>query len=240
MDKVQSIEEATARLHDGATIMIGGFCSVGTPLKLVEAILDSGVKDLTVISVVNANLFSDETSELHALFANHRIKKFICAHNGTCRTAQDQEKNGELEVEFYPMGTWIEKIRAGGGGLGGVLTPVGLGTLVEQGKQKLTIEGKEYLLELPLRAEIGFIKGRRADPLGNVEYHGVSRNSNPTIAMAADYVVAEVDEIVNIGDIDPERVGTPGVFVHSVVQGYPYREHQALVSAIWARGGALK
>lgn len=240
MNKILSLDEACVNLKDGMTIMVGGFCGVGTPLKCVEKILETGVKDLTLIAVVNASPCAKGAFDLAPLFVNKRIRKFITSHNGTCPEAVEQHKNNELEVEFFPMGTWIEKIRAAGAGLGGVLTPTGIGTIVENGKEKITINGKDYLIELPLKAEMAFIKGRRADPLGNVEYAGVSRNSNPTIATAADYVVAEVDEIVNIGDIDPERVGTPCVFVNAVVQGYSYSEHQAKVGNLWANGGVLK
>jgi acetate CoA/acetoacetate CoA-transferase alpha subunit len=143
-------------------------------------------------------------------------------------------------VELYPMGTWIEKIRAGGAGLGGVLTPIGLGTLVEQGKQKINVNGKDYLLEVPLRAEFAFIKGYRADKMGNVEYRGVSLNSNPILATAADYTVAEVDEVVEIGEIEPIRVGTPGIFVKAVVQGDTFAEHQKVFEELWVRTGRLK
>jgi acetate CoA/acetoacetate CoA-transferase alpha subunit len=131
-------------------------------------------------------------------------------------------------------------LRAGGGGLGGVLTPTGVGTLVEQGKRKITVDGKEYLLEVALRAELAFIKGFRADPLGNIEYRGVATNTNPTIAAAADYTVAEVNEIVAIGDIEPIRVGTPCILVDAVVQGYTLAEQEAVFQDLWTRGGILK
>lgn len=240
MNKILSLDEALGNLKDGMTIMIGGFCGVGTPLKCVEKILEKGVRDLTLIAVVNASPCAKGAFDLAPLFVNKRVRKFITSHNGTCPEAVELHRNHELEVEFYPMGTWIEKVRAGGAGLGGVITPTGIGTSVENGKEKLTINGKEYLLELPLRAEMAFIKGRRGDSIGNIEYAGVSRNSNTTIATAADYVVAEVDEVVNLGDIDPERVGTPCVFVNAVVQGYTYLKHQEKLRDLWVNGGVLK
>lgn len=240
MNKILSLDEALKGLHDGMSVMIGGFAGVGVPLKCIEKIVEKGVKNLTLITVVNSNPFANGTFDLAPLFVNKQIKKVIAAHNGTCPEAVEQHRTGELEVEFSPMGTWIERIRAAGAGLGAVVTPTGIGTLVEEGKQKITIDGREYLVELPLRADFAFIKGRRADALGNVEYAGVSRNSNQVIATAADYVVAEVDEIVNVGDIDPERVGTPCVFVNGVVQGYTYAEHQKLLSDLWIKGGAIK
>jgi acetate CoA/acetoacetate CoA-transferase alpha subunit len=138
------------------------------------------------------------------------------------------------------MGTFMEKVRCGGFGLGGVLTPVGLGTLVEKGKQKLTVDGKEYLLETPLRADIAFIKGYKADKMGNVQYHGVSLNSNPIMAAAADYTVAEVNEIVETGEIEPMAVGTPGVFVKAVVQGNTFDEQEKVIGERWIQTGRLK
>jgi acetate CoA/acetoacetate CoA-transferase alpha subunit len=138
------------------------------------------------------------------------------------------------------MGTWAEKVRAAGAGLGGVLTPTGVGTLVEQGKQKLTINGKEYLLELPLSAEFAFIKGYRGDTIGNVQYRGVSINSNKIVAAAAKYTVAEVNEITEVGDIDPNLVGTPGIYVQAVVQGYTFDEHTEVFNNRWESINALK
>lgn len=237
MNKVSPLDQAINLVKDGATIMVGGFLGVGAPLKCIEKLVEKGVKDLTLIAVVNS--YPGGGFDLAPLFKNKQIKKFIAAHTGTCPEALEVYKSGDLDVELYPMGTWIEKIRAGGAGLGGVLTPIGVGTLVEQGKQKLTINGKDYLLELPLRADFAFIKGYRADLIGNVEYRGVSLNSNPVLAMAADYTVAEVNEIVEIGGIEPIRVGTPGIFVKSVVQGYAIDEHQQIFEDLWVRTGRL-
>lgn len=240
MNKVVELEQVIEKVQDGMSIMFGGFLGVGAPLRCIEKIVEKGVKNLTVISVVNANPFAKGKFDLAALFTNGQVKKFITSHNGTCPEAVELARLGKLEVEFFPMGTWIEKIRAGGAGLGGVLTPTGVDTLLEQGKQKLNINGRDYLLELPLRADIAFVKGYRADPLGNVEYRGVAYNSNTTIATAADYVVAEVNEIVEVGQIEPERVGTPCVFVKAVVQGYIFEEHQEKFKELWLSGGILK
>lgn len=237
MDKTKDLDQVIDLISDGATIMVGGFLGIGSPLKCIEKIVAKGVKDLTVIAVVNA--YPGGGFDLAPLFKNKQVKKFITAHTGTCPEALEVYKSGELEVEFFPMGTWIEKIRAGGAGLGGVLTPIGVGTLMEQGKQKLTLNGKEYLLEMPLRADFAFIKGFRADTIGNVEYRGVSLNSNPMIAMAADYTVAEVNEIVDVGAIDPLRVGTPSIFVKAVVQGYSFEQQQQVFEDLWVRTGRL-
>ena len=237
-NKVISLDQAIENIQDGATIMMGGFFAVGTPIRSIEKLVEKGVKDLTLIAICNANPAGNFDFSL--LFQNHQIKKFISSHTGTTPVAIEQYKKGEIEIEYYPMGNFIEKIRAAGAGLGGVLTPTGVGTLMEEGKQKINIEGKDYILELPLRAEYAFIKGYRADTMGNVEYRGVAINSNPIIATAADYVVAEVDEIVNIGDIDPIKVGTPGIFVDAVVQGYNHQEHQAIYEKLWTGAGMLK
>lgn len=238
MNKIATLDHVIDKVKDGATIMFGGFLGVGAPLKAIEAIVAKGVKDLTVISVVNS--YPGGGFDLAPLFKNKQVKKFITAHTGTCPEALEVYKTGELDVEFYPMGSWIEKIRAGGAGLGGVLTPIGLGTLVEQGKQIVNVNGKDFLLELPIRAEFAFVKGHRADKMGNVEYRGVSLNSNPVLATAADYTVAEVDEIVEVGAIEPIRVGTPGIFVKAVVQGYTFDEHQKVFEDLWVRTGRLK
>lgn len=237
MNKITELDKVIARVNDGATIMVGGFLGIGSPLKCIEKLVEKGAKELTLIAVTNA--YPGGCFDLAPLFRNRQVKKFITAHTGTCPEALEVYKSGELEVEFYPMGSWIEKIRAAGSGLGGVVTPIGVGTLVEKGKQKLIIDEKEYLLELPLKADFAFIKGYRADRLGNVEYRGVSLNSNPIVAMAADYTVAEVHEIVEVGAIEPIRVGTPGIFVKAVIQGYTFEEHQQIYEELWMRTGRL-
>ena len=238
MSKVKTIEEVVAKLYDGATVLLGGFLGVGAPLKCIDAIAASGVKDLTLISDVSG--MPGGGFDMAILFKNRQVKKIITSHIGTCPELLEEYKNGRLEVELYPMGTWAEKVRAAGAGLGGVLTPTGVGTLVEQGKQKLTINGKEYLLELPLSAEFAFIKGYRGDTIGNVQYRGVSINSNKIVAAAAKYTVAEVNEITEVGDIDPNLVGTPGIYVQAVVQGYTFAEHTEVFNNRWESINALK
>ena len=229
--KVTSLEQAVENIQDGATIMMGGFFAVGTPIKSIEKLVEKGVKNLTLIAICNANPAGNFDFAL--LFQNHQIKKMITSHTGTTPVAIEQYKNGEIDIEYYPMGTFIEKVRAGGAGLGGILTPTGVGTIMEEGKQKINVNGKDYILEPPLRAEYAFIKGFRADTMGNVEYRGVAINCNPVMATAADYVVAEVDEVVKIGEIDPIRVGTPGIFVDAVVRGYSHSEHQDIYEKLW-------
>lgn len=238
MNKVTTLDQVMERVQDGMTLMIGGFLGIGSPLKCIDKLVEKGVKDLTVIAIVNA--YPGGGFDLAPLFKNKQIKKFITSHTGTCPEALEVYKSGDLDVEFYPMGTWTEKIRCAGFGLGGVLTPTGVGTLVENGKQKLTVEGKEYLLETPLRADMAFIKGYQADKMGNIQYRGISLNSNPVLAAAADYTVAEVNEIVEIGQLDPERVGTPNIFVKAIVQGYTVAEQEKVLEDLWVRTGRLK
>jgi acetate CoA/acetoacetate CoA-transferase alpha subunit len=222
------------------TLAIGGFAGVGSPLVCLEAIAQSGVKDLTLICIANCHPFAAGTFDVAPLFANRQVKKFITSHNGTNPLAMEQARRGELAVEFYPMGTWLEKLRAGGFGLGGVLTPTGVGTDVETGKLKIAVEGRDYLLETALRADLAFIKGWRGDLMGNIQYRRVAVNTNPVLAAAADCTIAEVNEIVPIGAIEPEQVGTPGVLVHAVMQGHTFEEQERVFEELWNRGGILK
>lgn len=237
MSKVCSLDEAVASVQDGATIMIGGFLGVGNPLKSIAKLVEKKVKDLTLITIASTQPGGDW--DMAPLFVNRQVKKHITSHVGTSPEIIGLLKEQAIEQELYPMGNLMEKIRCGGYGLGGVLSPVGLDTLLERGKEILTIDGKRYLLELPLKADFAFIKGMRADTVGNVEYDGVSQNSNPILASAAKVTVAEVHEIVEKGQIDPNRVGTPGIFVKHVVQGYSWEENQKLQGDMWDARGRL-
>jgi acetate CoA/acetoacetate CoA-transferase alpha subunit len=194
--------------------MIGGFLCVGTPEGLVDEVLAKGSKDLTVIG--NDTGFPERG--IGKLIVARRVRKAVASHIGTNPETGRQMHSGETEVVLVPQGTLAEQVRAAGAGLGGVLTPTGVGTVVEEGKQKLTIEGKEYLLELPLHADFALIKAHKADEKGNLVYRRAARNFNPLMAMAAKVVVAEVEEIVPVGAIDPDEVMTPGLFVTYVVR----------------------
>lgn len=238
MNKVMDLDQVIEKIHNGATILFGGFCGVGSALTCIDKIVNTGVKDLTLISIVTS--YPGGKFDLAPLFSNRQVKKYICAHVGTCPEAIEALKQGKIEIEYFPMGTLIEKVRAAGAGLGGVLTPTGIGTLVEEGKEKTIVDGIEYLLEKPLRADFAFIKGFRADKWGNVEYRYAAINTNPTFAMAADFTVAEVNEIVEVGEISPERVGTPSVFVKAVVQGKTFEEHVKTYRDLWSRTGQLR
>jgi acetate CoA/acetoacetate CoA-transferase alpha subunit len=238
MNKVTTIDKVMEKCHDGMTLMIGGFNGISAPLNLIDTLAHRDIKDITLISVTCG--YPGGAFDLAPLFVNKQIKKVITTHIGTSPEAQKVYTEGHLDVEYFPMGIWIEKVRAGGYGLGGVVSPIGVGTLLEKGKQKLKIGDAEYLLELPLRADVAFIKGYRADWMGNVQYRMVGQNTNLVLASAAEYTVVEVNEIVKTGGIEPERVGTPGVFIKAVVQGYQSEEHRAVYEKLWVRSGLLK
>lgn len=215
MDKVISIDQAIDLIEDGMTIMVGGFLSCGTPHTLVDKLVEKGVKDLTLIC--NDSGFAD--SGVGKLVVNKQIKKLIASHIGTNRETGNQMNAGELEVDLVPQGTLAEQVRAGGAGLGGFLTPIGLGTVVEEGKEKIQVDGQEYLLELPLRADVALILGHKVDKFGNIVYRGATRNFNTIMATAADIVIVEAENLVEVGELDQNEVVTPGLFVNHVVVG---------------------
>ena len=210
--------EAVADVFDGAVVMIGGFGPVGSPARLVFALADQGARDLTIISN-NVGL----GDRLDALFENRQVRKFIGSfpvRTWGARTTflEKQWRAGEIEVEVVPQGTVAERIRAGGAGLGGFYTPTGVGTVVEQGKERRTLSGREHILEMPLRADFALIRAQRADTMGNLVYRMATRNFNPVMATAAEVTIAEAQEIVPAGTLDPEVIVTPGIFVTRIVQ----------------------
>lgn len=213
MDKVVSLEKALSLIKDGMTLMIGGFLANGSPDMLIDGLLETGIKDITVIA--NDTGFPDRG--IGKLIVNHRVKKVIASHIGTNPETGRQMNSGEIDVELIPQGTLIERIRAKGAGLGGFLTPTGVGTVVEENKDKMDVNGRVYLLEKPLGADIALVRGYKTDRFGNTVYYKSMRNFNPIIATAADMVIVESDEIVEVGDLDPEQVITPGIFVNYVV-----------------------
>lgn len=214
MEKIKPVAEVLKHISDGSTIMVGGFLGVGTPETLIDALVAKGIKDLTLIA--NDTAFPDRG--VGKLIVNKQVKKVIASHIGTNPETGRQMTSGETEVVLVPQGTLAEQIRAAGAGLGGFLTPTGIGTVVEEGKQKITVNGQEYLLELPLKADVALIKAHLGDRKGNLVYRKSARNFNPLMAMAADIVIAEVSRIVDVGEIDPELVMTPGVFIDYVVE----------------------
>jgi len=215
MNKLISIDDAVNMIHDGMTIMVGGFLGCKNPFKIVDAIVEKGVKDITLIA--NDTAFPD--IGIGKLIVNKQVKKLIASHVGTNKETGNQMNAGELDVELVPQGTLAERIRAAGAGLGGVLTPTGLGTIVAEGKTVIEVDGKEYLLEKPIKADIALIVGAKVDKKGNVRYSKSTRNFNPLMATAADLVIVEADEIVEVGEIDPDDVMTPGLFVDYIVGG---------------------
>lgn len=214
-NKLKSISEAISCISDNSTIMIGGFMGCGSPKSLLDEVVKNGVRNLVVIS----NDTDFEGVGVGKLIASGQIKKLIATHIGTNPQTGRRINAGELEAELNPQGTFVERIRAGGAGLGGFLTPTGLGTIIEEGKQKITVNNKTYLLETPLRADVALVKAYKADTWGNLVFRGSGRNFNLAMATAADYVIAEVEECVEVGSIDPEEVMLPGIFIDAVVQG---------------------
>ena len=215
MNKIKQIDELMEYIKDGMTIMIGGFMGVGTPESFIDEIVKSGVKNLTIIS--NDTGYPDKG--IGKLVMNKQVKKVITSHIGLNPETGRQMNNKEIIVELIPQGTLVEQIRCGGAGIGGFLTETGVGTIVEDGKQKIKISNKEYLLELPIRADIALIKGSIVDKQGNVFYNGSTRNFNPAMATAADLVIVGAEKIVEIGKLDPNYVMTPGIFVDYIIGG---------------------
>jgi len=215
MKKIITAMEAVEHIQDGCSIMVGGFLGVGTPEKLIDAIIEKGVKDLTIIA--NDTSFVDKG--VGRLVANKQVKRVITSHIGTNAETGNQMNSGELDVELVPQGTLAERIRAKGAGLGGVLTPTGIGTVVAEGKESLTIDDREYLVEKPLGADVALIGGYVVDVHGNTSYKSTSRNFNPLMATAADIVIVGAEEVVEAGEISPEEVVTPKIFVDYIVKG---------------------
>ncbi|MFS0765611.1 CoA transferase subunit A [Peribacillus phoenicis] len=212
-NKIVTMEEALEHISDGCTLMYGGFGGVGTPPTLVQGILDKGVKELTLIG--NDTGFPD--IGIGRLVTAERAKKVIASHIGSNPNAGKLMTEGKLQVEFSPQGTLAERIRAGGVGLGGIFVDVGIGTIAEEGKDKIVIEGKEYLVETALMAEVSIVHAKKADSLGNLVYDKTACNFNPLVAMAGAFTIAEVEEIVPAGELDPECIATPGIYVDMVI-----------------------
>ncbi|MGZ5199250.1 MAG: 3-oxoacid CoA-transferase subunit A [Telluria sp.] len=211
----QSLEAAVAGIHDGATVLIGGFGTAGQPAELIDALIAQGARDLTI---VNNNAGNGETG-LAALLKARRVRKIICSFP---RQADSQVfdalyRAGEIELELTPQGNLAERIRAAGAGIGGFFTPTGYGTLLAEGKETRVIDGKHYVFETPIHADFALIKAFRGDRWGNLTYRKTARNFGPVMAMAARCTIAQVNEVVELGQLDPENIVTPGIFVQRVV-----------------------
>ena len=219
MNKVlASAVEGAAMVPDGATLMVGGFGVCGLPENLIKALHERGVRDLTIISN-NAGI---DGFGIGRLLADHSIRKMISTYVGENKEFERQFLSGELEVDLVPQGTFSERIRAGGAGIGGFFTPTGYGTVVAEGKETRVIDGKHYVLEMPLRADYAFVRAWKGDRLGNLVYRKTARNFNPMMATAAKITIAEVEQLVEPGEIEPDQVVTPGIFVRYILQGERY------------------
>lgn len=212
---VPSTQQAVADIQDGATVVLGGFGQAGTPFNLVEALLEQGARDLIVAS--------NSISQVVTLVENKRVRKLIASFpvwvdRTRPNPLDEQLPAGEIELEIVPQGTLAERIRAGGAGVVAFYVPTGVGTVVEQGKEKRVFGGNEYLLEFGIKADVALIKAYKGDRKGNLIYRMSARNYNPIMAMAASLTIAEVEEIVDVGELDPEVIVTPGIFVHRVVK----------------------
>jgi acetate CoA/acetoacetate CoA-transferase alpha subunit len=211
--KTVSLHDAVALIPDGATLMVGGFCAVGTPERLMDELVRQGKRNLTVIT----NDPGLPGVGVGKLVTAGLMRKVIVSHIGLNPETQQQMLAGKLEVELVPQGTLIERIRSGGFGLGGILTPTGVGTLAEKDKRKIEVNGKEYLLETALRADFALVHAFVADYIGNLTYVLTARNFNPVIAMAADTVIVTADHVVPVGVIAPDQVATPAPVVDYIV-----------------------
>ena len=217
---VASAEEAVAQIPDGATIMMGGFGLCGIPEHLIAALYRRGTRNLTIVS---NNAGVDEFG-IGILLRARQVRKMISTYVGENKEFERQFLTGELEVELVPQGTFAERIRAGGAGIGGFFTPTGFGTIVAEGKESRTIDGKSYVLELPLRADFAFVKAWKGDRVGNLVYRKTARNFNPVMATAARTTIAEVEHLLEPGELEADHIVTPGIFVRQILQGAKYEK----------------
>ena len=221
MDKVlASADAAVALVPDGATIMMGGFGLCGIPENLIRALHMRGTKGLTIVS---NNAGVDEFG-VGMLLRTRQVRKMISTYVGENKEFERQYLSGEMEVELVPQGTFSERIRAGGAGIGGFFTPTSYGTIVAEGKETRVIDGKPYVLERPLKADFAFVKAWKGDRVGNLVYRRTSRNFNPVMATAARVTIAEVEELLEPGQIEPDHVVTPGIFVKHIIRGALYEK----------------
>ena len=219
MNKVlESAYAAVALIPDGATIMMGGFGLCGLPENLIKALHARGTTGLTVVS----NNAGVDDFGIGILLKARQVRKMIATYVGENKEFERQYLSAEVEVELVPQGTFAERIRAAGAGVGGFFTPTGYGTLATEGKETRVIDGKPYVLELPIQADFAFVRARRGDRTGNLVYHRTARNFNPVMATAARVTIAEVEELVEPGQIDPDHVITPGIYVRHILRGTNY------------------
>jgi 3-oxoacid CoA-transferase A subunit len=213
MFKLITAAQAAELIKPHSRLAISGFLAVGAPETLIDAIVEAGTKNLHIIVIAS----DYENRGIGKLVANHQVKSAQVSHLGTNKEIQSQMNAGEISIELVPQGTLMERCRAFGAGLGGILTPTGMGTVVEEGKQVINLNGRDYILEPAIESDFALISAWKADKAGNLVYRKTARNSNPIMAMAGRITIAEVDEIVGIGELDPEQVVTPGIFVNYIV-----------------------
>jgi 3-oxoacid CoA-transferase subunit A len=215
-----SAKEAVAQIKDGSMILMGGFGVCGLAENLVRALREHGAKNLTLVS----NNAGTDQHGIGTLLQNGQVRKMIMSYGGECKAFEEAALKGTLEVEWNPQGTLAERIRAGGAGIGGFFTPTGYGTPVAEGKETRQIDGRWYVFEKPLKADFAFVKAWKGDRLGNLVYRKTARNFNQIMATAAKVVIAEVEQLVETGALEPDQVHTPGIFVDHVLQGERYEK----------------
>jgi 3-oxoadipate CoA-transferase alpha subunit len=213
---VATVQDAVAGIQDGSTVLVGGFGGAGQPLALVDALIEQGARELTI---VNNNAGNGEVG-LAALLKAGRVRKIICSfpRQADSYVFDGLYRSGKLELELVPQGTLAERVRAGGAGIGGFYTRTGLGTMLAEGREVRNIDGVDYLFELPIKADVALIKAKQGDRWGNLTYNKTARNFNPVHATAAKLTIAQVDQVVELGELDPESVVTPGIFVKRIVR----------------------
>jgi 3-oxoacid CoA-transferase subunit A len=221
MDKrIASAHQAVSKLKDGMTILIGGFGLCGIPENLIAAVEGKGTRNLTIVS----NNAGVDGFGIGVLLGKRQVKKMISTYVGENKLFEQLVTNGEMELELNPQGTFAERIRAGGAGIPAFYTPTGYGTLVADGKETREFSGRQYVMERGIRGDFAFIKAWKGDRWGNLIYRKTARNFNPMMATAADYVIAEVEELVDLGSLDPDNVHTPGLYVNAIFQGPQYEK----------------
>ncbi len=219
MDKrISSADTAVEKLADGATILMGGFGLCGIPENLIAAVRRKGTKDLTIVS----NNAGVDDFGIGLLLQNRQVKKMVSTYVGENKLFEQLVSTGELQLELNPQGTFAERIRAGGAGIPAFYTPTGYGTMVAEGKETREFAGRKYVLERGIRGDFAFVKAWKGDRWGNLIYRKTARNFNPMMATAADYVVAEVEQLVELGELDPDNVHTPGIYIDAIFQGQNY------------------
>ena len=220
MDKTRKINDVIGKVSDGMTLLMGGFGLCGIPENLVKALLERGSKDLTIVS----NNAGVDDAGIGLLIANGQVKKMISSYIGENKALEQKLIKGEIEVELNPQGTLAERVRAGGAGIAGFYTPTGVGTLIAEGKEIREFDGRKFVLERGIRGNVAFVKAYKADTHGNLTYRKTARNFNPVMATAAEYVIAEAEFIVPAGELSPDEIVTPGVYIDAVVLGDSYEK----------------